>query len=104
MVLYGSDVISLAAVAHDGPVEDGGNFAVVAIIFVMALIEVYLAVMGTFASNERNSAYMQVQYMYADLCVCACFIVFPCCVVFLFFCEYTVSCSSFQMVSLTGSL
>ena len=70
MVLYGSSVISFAAVALDGPVEDGGNFAAVAIIFVMALIEVYLVVMGTFASNERNSAYMQVQY--ADLCVCVC--------------------------------
>ena len=74
MVLYGSSVISFAAVALDGPVEDGGNFAAVAIIFVMALIEVYLVVMGTFASNERNSAYMQVQY--ADLCVCVC--VFHC--------------------------
>ena len=102
MVLYGFEVITFSVVAYSGPVEDGGNFAVAAIIFVMALIEVFLGVMGTFASNERNSSYMQVQYV--DLCVCVCFIVFPCCPVFLFFCEdYTVSCSSFQMVSRTGS-
>ena len=82
MVLYGSSVISYATVAYDGPVKDGGNFAVVAIIFVMALIEVFLAIMGTFASNERNSAYMQVQYV--DLYVCVCFTVFPCCMSSLF--------------------
>ena len=68
MVLYGFEVITFSVVAYSGSVEDGGNFAVVAIIFVMALIEVFLGVMGTFASNERNSSYMQVQYV--DLCVC----------------------------------
>lgn len=58
--LYGSWVISFTASAYDGPVVDHSNVAVVAIIFVMALIEVFLAIMGTFASNERNSTYMQL--------------------------------------------
>ena len=89
MGLYGSWVISFTASAYDEPVVDHSNFAVVAIIFVMALIEVFLAIMGTFASNERNSTYMQVQYV--DLCACFNVVLSSLNLHFLN-CDYTVRC------------
>jgi len=58
--VYGYVLSQDAQMAHDGPVKDSENFAVVAIIFVMALIAIFLSIMGVFASNERNSTYMQV--------------------------------------------
>ena len=67
LVLYGVNLFGYAQLAHDGSVDDIDNFsddfAVVAIIFVMALIEVFLSIMGVMASNERNSLYTQVQYV-----------------------------------------
>lgn len=84
MVLYGASLSGYARIAHYGSADGVDNFsdsfAVVAIICVMALIEIFICIMGVMASNERNSTYMQVQYV--DLCVgvgvciCVSFIVF----------------------------
>ena len=84
--MYGYAVLNYAQLAHEGVVEDGDKFAVVAIIFVMALIVVFLSIMGVFASNERNSGYMQVHAQYNDLFVgFVSFILLASVVEFLFF-------------------
>ena len=71
--MYGANLFVYAQEAYDGALDEVGKngFAVIAIIFVMALIEVFFSIMGVLASNERNSAYMQVQYvdlLFARVC------------------------------------
>ena len=109
LALYGASLFAYAQRAADPVLSDDtgkNDLAVVAIIFVMALIDVFLSIMGVLASNERNSAYMQV-YMYtvvcwSSFCVCFSFIVFAFVVqslfiyLFIYFCDYTVSFSSFS--------
>jgi len=64
MVLYGRRLSGYAQIAHYGSADNVDNFsdsfAVVAIICVMALIEIFICIMGVMASNERNSTYMQL--------------------------------------------
>ncbi|XP_068748158.1 uncharacterized protein [Montipora capricornis] len=56
---YGTDLSTYAQLAQNGVVKDSGSFAVVAIIFALALIEILLLIMGVFASNKRNPTYIQ---------------------------------------------
>ena len=60
LLWYGAWLYTYAQAAQllEGQKKD--SFAVVAIIFVMALIEVFFSIMAIFASQERNSTYMQV--------------------------------------------
>ena len=67
--MYGLTLSGYAQLTHGGLEVKSDYFAVVAIIFVMALIAVFLSIMGVFASNERNSTYMQVHVQGVDLFV-----------------------------------
>ncbi|KAL9961739.1 hypothetical protein ACROYT_G030743 [Oculina patagonica] len=59
---YGAPLSTYGQLAQLTELEDRDkdSFAVVAIIFVMALAEVFLSIMGILASQERNSSYMQL--------------------------------------------
>lgn len=56
MLWYGKSLCVYAQFAYEGTVEDSRSFAVVPIIFVMVLIEVFLSIMGVYASKKGNQS------------------------------------------------